>query len=240
MTDRIKVSQLGTATELTIDDIFPVSDNPSGSPISKRASMQKMVDLLEKGYFAREVDNVVDLASEDAASGYVSLVRDLNRGGIFKAVNGGTANSGTIFASATAGWTWQRVYSGWANVKWWGAVGDGVRRSVRPLLQRQPRLVLQLRCPSVPDRNLLHRERHFAPRLRGVSPSGRISMGLRARRQLRRHLLRGTRRADGRRRLRVGVIATSNKHQLRDRHLQGRESGAAHPCGSRTPRPRWF
>ena len=74
----------------------------------------------------RSLSLVTDLASEAAASGYTRIVQDLERGGVFKAVNGGTVNSGTIFASATAGWTWQRVYSGWANVKWWGAVGDGV------------------------------------------------------------------------------------------------------------------
>lgn len=126
MTTRTKITELPPLSELTIDDIFPVSDDPSGSPISKKASIQTIYDLFEKGYFAREVDNVTDLASEEAGTGYVCVVRDLDRGGIFKAVNSGTVNDGTIFASATSGWTWQRIYSNYVNVKWFGAVGDGV------------------------------------------------------------------------------------------------------------------
>ena len=125
MTTRKKVSELPDISELTIDDIFPMSDDPSGSPISKKASMQKIVNLLEKGYFARQVDNISDLSSEDAANGYICIVRDLDRGGIFKAVNSGTANTGTIFASATVGWTWQRLFDGAVNIKWFGAAGDG-------------------------------------------------------------------------------------------------------------------
>ena len=74
----------------------------------------------------RSLSLVTDLASEAAASGYTRIVQDLDRGGVFKAVNGGTVNSGTIFASATSGWTWQRVFSGPASIKWFGAVGDGV------------------------------------------------------------------------------------------------------------------
>ena len=79
MTTRKKVSELPDISELTIDDIFPMSDDPSGSPISKKASMQKIVNLLEKGYFARQVDNISDLSSEDAANGYICIVRARDR-----------------------------------------------------------------------------------------------------------------------------------------------------------------
>ena len=189
MTNRIKVSQLGTADTLTIDDIFPISDDPSGSPISKRASMQKIVDLFGKGYFSKQVSDTSDLSSEEAAAGYIrtvgtvygglfvavnggvsddinifdsatvgwtwqrvlgkfnsvstiteleaepaasgdlKIVSDLVLGGVFKAVNGGTANDGTIFASATVGWTWQRIFSGPVNVKWFDAKGDFTGRA---------------------------------------------------------------------------------------------------------------
>jgi hypothetical protein len=74
----------------------------------------------------RSLSLVTDLASEAAASGYTRIVQDLDRGGIFKAVNGGTANNGNIFASATSGWTWQRLFKGPVFPLWFGAVGDGV------------------------------------------------------------------------------------------------------------------
>lgn len=124
MATRKKFSQLDEISELSIDDILAVSDDPSGSPVSKKAGIQKLVDLLEKGYFARQVDNVSDLSSEEAGSGYICIVRDLDRGGIFKAVNSGSADNGVIFASATSGWTWQRLFSGEVNAKWFACAGD--------------------------------------------------------------------------------------------------------------------
>lgn len=126
-TSSVKVSELPQVVgDLSLTDIFPFNDDPSGSPVTKTATVQKLADLLEKGTFARQVDNVSNLSSEEAGSGYICIVRDLDRGGIFKAVNGGSANNGTIFSSATSGWTWQRIFDGPVNVKWFGAVGDGV------------------------------------------------------------------------------------------------------------------
>jgi hypothetical protein len=51
-------------------------------------------------------------------------VKDLDRGGTFIWSSTGTANGGTVFAGATGFWT--RQYSGAVNLKWFGAVGDGV------------------------------------------------------------------------------------------------------------------
>jgi hypothetical protein len=73
----------------------------------------------------RTLATTSDLASEAAAAGYSRIVSDLDRGGVFKAVNGGAANNGTIFASATVGWTWQRIYDGDVFAKWFGVSGDG-------------------------------------------------------------------------------------------------------------------
>lgn len=73
----------------------------------------------------RALDSVADLSTEDAAAGYLRIVNDSDRGGLFKAVNSGTVNNGTIFSSATVGWTWQRVYQGDVFAKWFGVVGDG-------------------------------------------------------------------------------------------------------------------
>jgi hypothetical protein len=74
----------------------------------------------------RSLSTVADLATEAAASGYTRIVADLTRGGVFKAVNGGAANGITIFASATAGWTWQRQYQCDIMASWAGVVGDGI------------------------------------------------------------------------------------------------------------------
>ena len=75
----------------------------------------------------RSLSSVASLASESAASGYTRIVQDLDRGGIFKAVNGGTVDDGVVFASATVGWTWQRVYDGdFVYASWFGAALDGV------------------------------------------------------------------------------------------------------------------
>lgn len=53
-----------------------------------------------------------------------AIVKDLNRGGTFIWSPTCTANGGTVFAGATGFWT--RQYDGAVNVKWFGAVGDGV------------------------------------------------------------------------------------------------------------------
>lgn len=70
------------------------------------------------------VSTIADLATIDTSIYKVAHVKDLNRGGIFVWSSTGTANSGTIF-SGTTGY-WNRQYSGAVNVKWFGAVGDGI------------------------------------------------------------------------------------------------------------------
>jgi hypothetical protein len=59
----------------------------------------------------RVLDLTSDLASEIAASSYARVVSNIAEGGIFKAVNSGTPDNINIFASATVGWTWQRIQS---------------------------------------------------------------------------------------------------------------------------------
>ena len=68
------------------------------------------------------VQTVDELLSLDGLEGDTVVVTDENRGGVFvyREDNVGTNNEGTIFN----GWT--RQYDGAVNVKWFGAVGDGV------------------------------------------------------------------------------------------------------------------
>ena len=72
----------------------------------------------------RALATASSLSTESAASGYVRLVEDLARGGLLKAVNSGTADNVDIFASATSGWTWQRIRGPWIDITTAGAVGD--------------------------------------------------------------------------------------------------------------------
>lgn len=121
----VKVSELPPVVgDLSLTDIFPFNDDPSGSPVTKTATVQKLADLFEKGTFARQVDNVSNLSSEEAGSGYICIVRDLDRGGIFKAVNSGTADNVDIFSSAAVGWTWQRIRGPVIDITTAGALGD--------------------------------------------------------------------------------------------------------------------
>ena len=76
------------------------------------------------GTTPRVLATTADLASEVAASGYARIVSSVSSGGIFKAVNGGTADGGDIFASATVGWTWQRVKSSLHNARDFGILGE--------------------------------------------------------------------------------------------------------------------
>lgn len=124
-TSTVKISELPSfAGDLSLTDIFPFNDDPSGSPITKKAEVQKIADLFEKGIFASQVDTVADLVTEEAASGYARIVSDLTRGGVFKAVDGGVVDSVNIFASATSGWTWQRLNMFVIYADQHGAVGD--------------------------------------------------------------------------------------------------------------------
>jgi multisubunit Na+/H+ antiporter MnhB subunit len=69
------------------------------------------------------VSTITDLATVPTT--YTSaIVKDQNQGGIFIWSATGTPNGGTVFSGATGYWV--RQYSGAVNVKWFGAVGDGV------------------------------------------------------------------------------------------------------------------
>jgi len=72
----------------------------------------------------RTLSAVADLSTEAAASGYSRIVQDIERGGLFKAVNGGSSDNVDIFTSATVGWTWQRVRGSWIDIASAGALGD--------------------------------------------------------------------------------------------------------------------
>lgn len=72
---------------------------------------------------AYTIETVDDFGS--VPSGYTTvIVKDSNRGGTFTWSSTGTANGGTVFAGLTG--YWNRQYSGAVNVKWFGAVGDGI------------------------------------------------------------------------------------------------------------------
>lgn len=127
MATRKKFSQLDEISELSIDDIIAVSDDPSGSPISKKAGLQKLVNLFGNGYFCKQIDNESDLSSEEAASGYIRVVSNTLYGTnkIFVAYQSGdTPNNGDLWASATSGWLWKRLTSGFYNVRDFGALGE--------------------------------------------------------------------------------------------------------------------
>ena len=68
------------------------------------------------------VQTVDELVSLDGLEGDTVVVTDENRGGVFvyREDNVGTNNGGTIFNG------WNRQYDGAVNVKWFGAVGDGI------------------------------------------------------------------------------------------------------------------
>lgn len=76
------------------------------------------------GVLTKPLGSIADLATEAAASGYSRIVQDFGRGGIFKAVNGGTSNDGTIFDANKSGWTYQRLFDGAVSILWFGCVGD--------------------------------------------------------------------------------------------------------------------
>ncbi len=70
------------------------------------------------------VPTIADLATINTAIYTTAFVKDLNRGGTFVWSSTGTANGGTVFDGATG--FWNRQYTGGVNVKWFGAVGDGL------------------------------------------------------------------------------------------------------------------
>ena len=79
------------------------------------------VDLLNNAYTIATVDDFGTVPV-----GYTTvIVKDTDRGGVFNRIASTTANGGTIF-DGTTGYSWERQYDGAVNVKWFGAVGDGV------------------------------------------------------------------------------------------------------------------
>lgn len=81
------------------------------------------------------VDTVADLAATEAATGKAVFVRGYyaagdGGGGWFYASNTDTNvdGIGLCFESATANWAWNRIRSdtNFVNIKWFGAMGDGV------------------------------------------------------------------------------------------------------------------
>ena len=68
------------------------------------------------------VATVADMEALDVVDGQSCIVTDLSRGGVFvfDSTKVSEDNQGTNFSG------WIRQYSGAVNVKWFGAVGDGV------------------------------------------------------------------------------------------------------------------
>lgn len=88
-------------------------------------------DLTSTAYTVETIEELINVPS-----GFNTvIVKDINRGGTFVSKtevdidpNTGslyTVNDGTVFAKLGGGF-WVRQYSGAVNVKWFGAVGDGV------------------------------------------------------------------------------------------------------------------
>lgn len=77
--------------------------------------------VLDSKDIAVAIDTVADFPA-NPNNGDVVIVRDLNRGGtfIYDSSEVAGSNDGTNFSG------WIRQYSGAVNVKWFGAVGDGV------------------------------------------------------------------------------------------------------------------
>jgi hypothetical protein len=109
MNDKKKISQLDAVSRLYIDNILAVSKDLSGSPSTKKASLQNIVDLFGEGYFPKQVEDLELLSLENAASGYVRTVNDANNGGLFRAQEGGEVDGINVVASNTNGWTWRRI-----------------------------------------------------------------------------------------------------------------------------------
>lgn len=90
-------------------------------------------EIGENAFNAISLNTIDDLATY-TGTGLV-IVKDINRGGNFVSKtaieidpNTGSlyvANGGTVFAKLGGGF-WVRQYSGAVNVKWFGAVGDGI------------------------------------------------------------------------------------------------------------------
>lgn len=94
---------------------------------------QEINNIAENAINAIILDTVDDLATYNGTG--LIIVKDLNRGGTFVSKtateidpNTGSLyviNGGTVFAKLGGGF-WVRQYSGAVNVKWFGAVGDGI------------------------------------------------------------------------------------------------------------------
>jgi len=108
------------ATSFADVDEFILDSSANGTRTISGANIKTQLG----GLFVKPLDSIADLSTEAAGAGYVRIVSDLDRGGIFKAVNGGTPDGIDIFASATSGWTWQRIRGSWIDITTAGALGD--------------------------------------------------------------------------------------------------------------------
>ena len=78
------------------------------------------------------IANMTATPDSGLVDGDVAIVTDPDRGGLFKILSGTPAenslaeDSGTVFASDGGGYTFQRIYYGPDEIKWYGALGDGV------------------------------------------------------------------------------------------------------------------
>ena len=75
------------------------------------------------------VETVEELSTIVGKENDVIVVTDENRGGtfVYRSAEAGTNNGGTIFDG------WVRQYNGAVNVKWFGAVGDGVTDDINSI-----------------------------------------------------------------------------------------------------------
>ena len=106
------------ALEQNVDNIDNTSD--VNKPVS--TATQELLDTK----VSSNVNTVEDLASiANPSINDTVVVTEEGRGGVFIYRVDGTSNDGTIFDSSSTG-KWHRQYEGAINVKWFGAVGDGI------------------------------------------------------------------------------------------------------------------
>jgi len=84
-------------------------------------------DFSENSKTILQVDTIEELKKLSGKICQSCIVNDVNRGGHFtykRATEKLQNDNGIIFSGADGGY-WQRIYSGYVNVKWFDAVGDG-------------------------------------------------------------------------------------------------------------------
>ena len=105
-----------------------VGTGPSQVPSN---SMLGSAAYLNRDGFVERTQNYTTLRAYVGTSSIIQVVAE-GISGLFRVVTSGTDNGGTLIV-ATDGRKWQRVYHGGLDVKWFGAVGNGVTDDTVPI-----------------------------------------------------------------------------------------------------------